>query len=141
MRVRSSIPALLSVVLAASACETTSHGTLEANETQLTVAPSASTIVTGTKIQLHLTARDENGVPATPAAVTWATSDPRVAIVAPDGVVTAYATGAAQITALWKDVKGRSTVTVINGITASTPCSTKDTGSPLLFLKKACVAK
>jgi hypothetical protein len=142
MRARSSIPALLSVVFAATACDSSPAGPLgpQGGAALLVVAPSAATINGGAKLQLNLSARDEDGQATRPTDVTWTTSNPKVALVGADGVVTGQATGASQITAWWNGVRGLSTVTVISDIPAAPPCPPIP-GDPELLLKTICVPK
>jgi uncharacterized protein YjdB len=152
MRALPSIPVLVSVLLIGTACNgpTGPGDGISTDQTQLTLIPSATTIVAGDKVQLHFTARDQNGLGTTPRII-WATSDPRVATVAPDGLVTGLATGTSQITALWGGVHAQSTVTVVNGIVQAIPCSsggtekrfsTDNTEHPLFNIKKvACTVQ
>lgn len=140
MRARSSIPALLSVVFAATACDTSPGGPLgpQGGAALLVVAPSAATIKGGGRLQLNLTAHDENGQPTRPTDVTWTTSNPSVASVGADGVVTGRGAGGAQIKAWWNGVNGLSTVIVIDDGPAKCP---PIPGDPELLLKKVCVPK
>jgi hypothetical protein len=153
MRALSSIPVLAFVLLIGTACDSpTGPGDgINSDKTRLTLVPSATTIVAGSQVQLHFTARDKNGLAATPTEITWATSDPRVATVTSDGLVIGHANGASQITALWGGVHGQSTVTVVNSIQSSMPCSTSGANEkvlatanddqPAFLLKKACVTR
>jgi hypothetical protein len=62
MRAYSSIPVLLSVVLAATACDTSPVGISDSGgAVLLAVAPSAATIRGGGTIQLSLSAHEGNG--------------------------------------------------------------------------------
>jgi uncharacterized protein YjdB len=151
MRALSSIPLLVSLALIATGCDSPTGVGIDTNQTRLTLIPSATTIVAGGKVQLHFTASDQNGLATTPSRIIWATSDPRVASVAPDGLVTGLANGTSHITALWGGVLAQSTVTVVNGIVAI-PCSTGGTEKkrsstdnsehPLFNIKKvACIAQ
>ena len=152
MRALSSIPVLVSVLLIGTACDApTGQGGGDFGVGRLTVIPSATTLLAGGQIQLHFTGNDENGLSATNSKLVWATSDPRVATVTADGLVTGHANGASQITALWGSIHGQSMVTVVNGIEHSIPCSTDGANekllsagtaddSPALF-KKACITR
>jgi uncharacterized protein YjdB len=151
MRALSSIPVLVSLAIIVAACDSPTGPGITLKPARLTLVPSATTIVAGGKVQLHFTASDENGSATTPSRIIWATSDPRVASVAPDGLVTGLANGTSQITALWGGVLAQSTVTVVNGIVAI-PCSTAgtekqrfstdNTEHPLFNIKKvACIAQ
>lgn len=135
MRAFSSIQVLVSILLAASACDSTSPpdpGDPNTDKTQLNVAPFAPTIMAGETIQLHFTASGKDGAPAIPGYVTWESSDPAVASVSAGGLVTGHAFGASRITARWQDVKGLATVTVINTLNLATPCSTEVDKEPVL---------
>ena len=88
---------------------------------QITLNKAETSISVGNSETLTATVAPEN---ATVKALTWASSDEDVAIVAPDGTVTAVKAGAATITATAADGSGKSatcTVTVIGGTTPSQP--------------------
>ena len=90
---------------------------------QITLNKAETSISVGNSETLTATVAPEN---ATVKALTWASSDEDVAIVAPDGTVTAVKAGAATITATAADGSGKSatcTVTVIGGTTPSQPGS------------------
>lgn len=142
MRARSSIPALLSVVFAATACDTSPGGPLgpQGGAALLVVAPSAATIRGGGKLQLNLAAHDENGQTARPSGVVWTTSNARIASVAQDGVVTGGDAGNAQVTAWWSGIHGTSSLTVTNSVEGPGGCQSGGGGGEL-SLQKICVAK
>ena len=88
---------------------------------QITLNKAETSISVGNSETLTATVAPEN---ATVKALTWASSDEDVAIVAPDGTVTAVKVGTATITATAADGSGKSatcTVTVIGGTTPSQP--------------------
>ena len=90
---------------------------------QITLNKAETSISVGNSETLTATVAPEN---ATVKALTWASSDEDVAIVAPDGTVTAVKAGAATITATAADGSGKSatcTVTVTGGTTPSQPGS------------------
>ncbi len=141
MRVRFSIPAMLSTLLAAAACDSSPAGSFDQSPAALlAVAPSVVTLKSGAKFQLTLTAQNDQGQPAAASGVVWTTSNPRVATVAPDGVVTGFAKGGALITASWSGVHGASSITVIGETAAPEPCSTGTT-RPEISLKKICILR
>jgi len=75
------------------------------------VPPSASVPVNST-VQLTATTRDANGNALGGRVVTWATSDPTVATVDVNGLVTGVGLGTATITATSENKSGSSIVTV-----------------------------
>ena len=86
---------------------------------QITLNKAETSISVGNSETLTATVAPEN---ATNKALTWASSDEDVAIVAPDGTVTAVKVGTVTITATAADGSGKSatcTVTVIGGTTPS----------------------
>ena len=140
MRARPSIPPLACVLwVAVTACGT-SPTDVQRSASQLTVAPSVVTLQVGSTLQLTLTARDEEGQAARPSDVAWSTSNPQVASVSWDGVVTGGDLGEAQITASWNGVYGSSSLTVTNDGRGPS-CSGSGSGATDLSLEKACVTK
>ena len=86
---------------------------------QIALNKAETSISVGNSETLTATVAPEN---ATNKALTWASSDEDVAIVAPDGTVTAVKVGTVTITATAADGSGKSatcTVTVIGGTTPS----------------------
>ena len=140
MRAYSSIPVLLSVVLTATACGTSPVGISDSGGAALlVVAPSAATIRGGGTIQLNLSAHDGNGQATQLTDITWTTSNPSVATVSSDGIVTGRATGASLITAWWNGVHSLSAVTVIGDQPGTLPCPINPAAPE--FLQKSCVAQ
>ena len=76
------------------------------------VTPPADTVTDGGQVSLSSTVRAATGEPAADQSVTWATSDPAVAIVDNSGLVTAVAPGTATITAAQGAIRGAATIAV-----------------------------
>src|SRR5687768_14261080 len=76
------------------------------------VAPSAASLAVGASTQLAATARDAAGSPVGGTTFAWSSSNPAIASVSPTGLVTAHASGTADVTATAGGITGRSTVTV-----------------------------
>jgi len=140
MRAYFSIPVLLSVVLTATACDSSPTGVLDSSITgRLVVAPSAATIRGGGNLQLILSAHDANGQATPPTDVTWTSSNPSVATVNSDGIVTGHTTGASVIAAWWNGAHSLATVTVI-GDEPGTPQCPFNPAVPE-FLRTSCTAQ
>lgn len=75
------------------------------------LAPKDLSLMAGKSASLVAQVKDDAGNPVSGAAVTWTTSDPKVATVA-NGQVAAAGTGTATITAALGDLKGTAAVTV-----------------------------
>ena len=82
--------------------------------------PGSTALAIGATQTLTATTRIANGSAVTGRVVTWASSDSTVASVAANGLVMAFGTGTATITATSEGVSGEATVTV----TASGPSAT-----------------
>lgn len=79
----------------------------------VTVSPATATLnLLGTQ-QFTAVARDANGSPVPGQTFTWTSSAPVVAIVDPNGLVTALALGSAIITATTAGVSGSATLSVL----------------------------
>lgn len=78
----------------------------------LSVSPSESALQVGGRIRLNAAAFDARGRPVPGQTVAWQSSDPSVATVSADGVVTAVGAGSASIVARGGGLTGISTVTV-----------------------------
>jgi uncharacterized protein YjdB len=107
---------LLPIVLAAAACtdDLTIPGPLRrGGVVAVAVSPSPLDLVPGDTARLRASVAVDSG--ATPTT-TWRTSDPTVAVVSSDGLVTARAAGPAAITATstyaGSSASGSATVTV-----------------------------
>jgi len=86
--------------------------TVDASVQKVVVTPAADTILVGETTQLTAEPQDANGNPLPNRPVTWATSDPTVATVDGNGLVTGVGAGVATITATSEGVPGTSTITV-----------------------------
>ena len=73
--------------------------------------PSASALVGGTR-QLAAAAYDQSGVEMSGRGFTWASSNPAVASVTPNGLVSGVSEGSARITASSGSYAGTATITV-----------------------------
>jgi Bacterial Ig-like domain (group 2) len=74
----------------------------------------------GESIRFSASPRGADGSPVSGAGVSWASSDPTVAVVSPDGTATAVGPGSATITATAGGVKGIATVAVAPDTVAPT---------------------
>jgi uncharacterized protein YjdB len=98
---------------------------LEAQVQELAVAPVAPTLLVGSTLQMQANAilTDDTGADLA-ASVTWTSSDPAVATVTPNGLVTAVAVGTATITA----------ADAVSGLSDGTPVSVTAMPAALSFL-------
>ena len=100
--------------------------TIELSESALTFAALAATT------QLTATVKDQNGATMSGASVTWSSSNPAVATVLGNGLVTAISVGSAHVLAQSGSVSAMASVTVApfylaaNGVTVI--CSGADVG-------------
>ena len=100
--------------------------TIELSESALTFAALAATT------QLTATVKDQNGATMSGASVTWSSSNPAVATVLGNGLVTAISEGSANVLAQSGSVSAMASVTVntfylaANGVTVI--CSGVDVG-------------
>ncbi|MGH7644169.1 MAG: Ig-like domain-containing protein, partial [Gemmatimonadales bacterium] len=78
----------------------------------LTVGPTDGRVPAGGTLQLSATARDRGGRALPGRAVTWTSSNPRIATVSAAGLVTGVAPGSARITAAGEGRRAVATVTV-----------------------------
>lgn len=77
------------------------------------VTPSTGVVKVAAALQMHATGLDQNGtVLATQPAFTWASSDPTVASISVNGLVTGLATGTSTITAVSGLITGTALITV-----------------------------
>jgi alpha-tubulin suppressor-like RCC1 family protein len=79
----------------------------------VTVLPANFTIPIGATYQLAATAQDANGNVLTGRSIAWSTSDAAIATVSASGLVTAFAAGAATITATSEGQNGGASLTVV----------------------------
>jgi uncharacterized protein YjdB len=79
----------------------------------LLIAPARVTLDTGDAVQLHSTARSRRGQTLGSRPVSWASTNPDVARVAPNGLVTAVAPGTVTITASSENTSATAVITVV----------------------------
>jgi uncharacterized protein YjdB len=105
-----------------------------AGAANVSVSPSAPTIVVGGTTQLTATVTDVNGNPITSPNVTWSSSSPLVALVSSTGLVSALLPGTSTITATSGTKSGTSAVTVtlvpVASVTVSPPTLSLTLGGP-----------
>jgi len=75
------------------------------------VSPSSTNLEVGARLPLTAVARDASGAPVGERVTTWTSSDPSVARVNSRGVVTAWASGSATITATVEGKQGTAAIT------------------------------
>src|SRR5438034_1080199 len=78
----------------------------------VTVSPATASVQAGQRVQLTANPKDANGNPLTGRTVTWSSSNPTVATVDPNGLVTGVTAGSATITATSEGQSGTATVTI-----------------------------
>jgi Bacterial Ig-like domain (group 2) len=138
MRTYSSIPILLSFALASTACDNSPAGIPDSSDgVPLVVAPSAAIIRPGGTLQLNLSARDADGHRTHPTGATWTSSNPSIATVGSNGIVTALAAGTSVISVSWNDVQSLSTVTVIAEQAGTLECPVNP-AIPEFLKRKSC---
>jgi uncharacterized protein YjdB len=76
------------------------------------VTPEISAVTEGETVQLNVQVEDSEGRPLAGRSVTWRSSDPSVATVSTEGIVTGRRAGSANITAHAGERAGVSTLTV-----------------------------
>ena len=103
--------------------------------TTVTVTPATTQLAAlGATVQLSAEVRDQNGQVMAGAAVTWSSSDPSVATVDAQGLVTAAGNGTATITATAGSASGTATVMVaqeVSTVAVSPAADTLVTGDTL----------
>ncbi len=80
--------------------------------TTLTVSLSAAAVQVGKNTTASVAAIDERGRPMTVGVTAWTTSQPTVATISPDGVITAVTVGQTIVTARIGTVQGQATIEV-----------------------------
>ena len=111
-----SVLGLVAATAWASACSDGPAGPADESPAALSVTPSpVGPVDVGDEVRLVADPRDAGGQVAAGAAVLWTSSDPRVATVSADGVVTARGPGTAGITA----EAGGASATVQFSVTSS----------------------
>jgi serine/threonine protein kinase len=79
----------------------------------LLIAPARVTLEVGDAVQLHSTARSRRGQTLGSRRMSWASTNPDVARVAPNGLVTAIAPGSVTITASSENTSATAVITVV----------------------------
>jgi len=77
------------------------------------IQPRAATIQRGATLQLTATVTDESGALVTDRALTWKSSNAKVAVVSASGVVTAVALGSVSISVALDDKADTASITVV----------------------------
>lgn len=108
----------------------TCHGRPEIPVASVTIAPTEASTAIGGTIQFTATPLDSVGHPLSGKAVTWASSDPGVAVVTDAGLATGVGVGSATITAT---SEGKSASAAI--LVASVPVATVDVTPPSVALQ------
>jgi hypothetical protein len=101
------------------ACDVAKPTGVGAVVSAVVVSPAVATLPVGKTVQLKATPEDASGTPVPGKTVTWATSDPTIATVDANGLVTAVALGATTITATSAGKSGTAAITVSNVPVAS----------------------
>lgn len=78
----------------------------------VSLSPSVGTVAPGESVQLDATVSDAEGRVVVDAAVQWASLNPSIAAVSADGLVTAHASGEAQVVAVYAGTGGDALITV-----------------------------
>src|SRR5438309_1635827 len=78
----------------------------------VTVSPATASVAVGQTLQLTATPKDSTGTALTGRSVTWVSSNPGIATVSSNGLVTSGAVGTATITATSEGKAGSAAVTV-----------------------------
>ncbi len=99
--------------------------------TQILIKPANSTVAKGTTQQLSAVGMYDNGTSEALKAVVWQTSQPDVAAITDHGMVTAAGEGIAQISAIYREVTGTTSVTVGPPALVSMAVSPKQAALPL----------
>jgi len=79
----------------------------------LTITPARVTVATGDAVQLRATPKTRNGQTLPGRPVSWASTNPDVALVSETGLVTAMAEGTVTITASSADTSATATISVV----------------------------
>jgi pectate lyase len=89
----------------------------------VTVSPAAATLAPGSTQQFSATVKDANGATISALSLGWSSSNPTVATVDANGLVTAHEAGSAALTARSDDASGTASLTV-NATAAPPPSGT-----------------
>ncbi|MEO6526130.1 MAG: Ig-like domain-containing protein [Gemmatimonadaceae bacterium] len=87
------------------------------------VTPSSASVAIGGSVALSASVRDATGSALSGRVVTWTTSNPTIASVAPNGLVTGVGAGSATVTAMSEGRSGSAAVSVARakkGVAATT---------------------
>jgi serine/threonine protein kinase len=88
-------------------------GTRRSSIAVLTIAPARVTIAVGDAVQLRATPKTRQGQTLPGRPVSWASTNPDIALVSETGLVTAMAPGTVTITASSADTSATATITVV----------------------------
>ena len=95
----------------------TANLTVSQAATSVTITPSSATLnAIGETVQLEATAFDTGNSAIGGAVITWSSSDPTVATIGADGLVTAVSNGTAQITAASGNASADATISVMQTV-------------------------
>ena len=86
---------------------------------EISITPSAPTVILGAQLALQAQVRDANGVQITGASVFWSSADTTVVTISSAGVVTGKGVGSAQVAASSGGQSARTIVTVTSAPVAS----------------------
>ena len=98
------------------------HGSVPAPVASVDVTPPSAVIVAGGTIQLTAQPRDAAGNPLAGRAITWQSSDARIAGVSAGGLVTGAAVGATTITATSEGQSGSASINVVLPLPPDAQC-------------------
>jgi uncharacterized protein YjdB len=111
----------------------------------VTLAPTPTTVASGSTVALVATVKDVNGTTVTDRVVTWQSSDDLIATVSPTGVVTGQLVGTVTITATSEGKSGTASVTVTPGpaatVTVTPPTASVKDGANVQLAATAADAK
>ncbi len=119
------------VTATAGSVSASANVTVAQTVNRITVAPGSSTLTAiGETLQLSATVYDRGNQPISGAEVNWTTSNASVSTIGDNGLVTAVANGAAQVTATSGSASATITITVAQnaGSISITPKQTNLTG-------------
>ena len=95
----------------------------------IALTPEAPTVAVGHQLQMHAAMIDRAGFPTSGRTPTWSTSDPQVATVTTEGLVSGLAVGVTQVSASVDEVSSSATLTV-TGPTAVRVCGAPGGSAP-----------
>ncbi len=104
----------------------------------VTITPGRDTLAVGTNRALTATLRDADGAVLTGRPVAWSVSNPEIASVSSQGVVTALAPGSAAVVGVSEGRVGQATIVVLarlaNAITLTPGTSTLEVGGTVTLI-------